>query len=334
MPEEVPTYEEYVNKVNDLSSYQDDLDRALDALRIRVQERETAVNNELQDLRSWVSSVEDRVLALENGTSPEPEPEPTPTGTVVGSSVGFKAGYTYPQLISEFEDLTGGFDVRRSYDSDTPPSFDRSSLQYDHGDRMQAWSFKPGASTTVSQVQDLFDSIPDPSKVWVIPYHEPVDNMDAQEYRRRYNIVYEAYRRNGRFAGIGPCLTNFSIKHRGALEYVQPDKTTFLSVDYYADLAHNTTPFPHPVSEMREAIEYANQHDLGFAVDEFGVDRRNTHRTGAHVEWINGFKDLGNEVELLRLCWWNQDIDVIACRLEHADPRILEAWKSLRDFYA
>lgn len=257
-------------------------------------------------------------------------------------TVGWRDGQTWPRLIADSRRHIGDYQVRRVFDPGFPPSFTASHLRHDHGQRAQAWSFKPPSNMTVAQVRALLRSIPDPSRVYVIPWHEPVDNMSAAEYRRRYDIVYEAYTQVPGFAGIGTCITNWTLVHGHrdngpGLAYVQPDKSDFLSVDTYQDLDQNGWPLKPAVEALDKAIRFANEHGLKLAIDEFGVafdrSRGDAARIADQADWIRSFAELGDVCELDRICYWN-DEDVNGSFWLDNHATFNEALADVRDHFA
>lgn len=282
---------------------------------------------EFQDLVMSVAALEDRVAELETYHEPAAD---NPPPVLVGASTQYVSGYTWPELIANQENKLGGLSVRRTYDSWMPSSFDNSSLRHDNGSRAQVWSFKLGTSETVSQIQSLLESVPDKSQVYVIPFHEPVDNMSSGAYHEIYDKVYQAYNNVPGFAGIGSCLTNYSIEHRSALDYVQPEKSTFLSVDYYPEM--EGTLGIEPSVAMSRAIDYANTYGLEFQLGEFAVDRSNTVDRDPQLRFLSELRYLWQSVDKLGpLTYFDIDMDGFDWRIETDD--ILTAYQSLRDHY-
>lgn len=282
---------------------------------------------EFQALVETVGALEDKLAELES----YPEIPPTnPPKTLVGAATQYMAPRTWGELISAQESRLGELSVRRVFDSQLPSSFGRSQLRHDNGARVQVWSFKLGSRATVDEIRHLFESVPVRETVYVIPFHEPVDNMTATEYRRLFDKVHEAYLSVPGFAGIGTCLTNWSVDRGNGLDYVQPDKCDFLSIDYYPEMEGSLGV--EPTAAMSRAISFANENGLEFQLGEFAVDRSNTRDRDLQLQFIYSLKDLGQMVDRLGpLTYFDVDMDGYSWRIETND--IMGAYRSLRDHY-
>ncbi|WP_116247790.1 hypothetical protein [Nocardiopsis sp. FIRDI 009] len=301
-------------------------ERAVPA-RDDVLDRIDALSARVDELRSRVGALETRVSTLEGG-------HPVTT-TSIGMAVGWRGRHTsWPRLIEEAQDMTERrMRVRRVYDPGVPPSFSESHLRHDHGCRTQVWSFKPGPTTTVDALVRLFRSVPDRSNVWVIPYHEPRDNMSARAYQILYRRVHLAYTKVGGFAGIGPCLVNWGVRNRNELAYAIPELSDFLAVDTYVDL--EGTPELSAVEHVRVALDHANAHGLAFGVGEFGVDHGRWYVSPERkAAWLRSFAELGDHAEhgLAWLCYFHADVGGNFALDNH--PDYVAAYRHVWDAYA
>ncbi|MFI6576350.1 hypothetical protein ACIBFB_11145 [Nocardiopsis sp. NPDC050513] len=264
-----------------------------------------------------------------------PADGPPAAGTPIGLTVGWRYPATsWPYLIHRAEEMTERpLRVRRVFDPNVPRSFDESHLRHDNGVRTQVWSFKPGPWTTVGALVRLFASVPDRSNVWVIPFHEPQDDMSAGEYRALYRTAHRAYTEVGGFAGIGPCLVNWGIRTRNELGYAIPDLADFLAVDTYVDL--EGTPEESAVEHVRAALDYANAEGLAFGVGEFGVDHaRREVSPERKAAWMRSFTEVGAHAEhgLAWLCYFHADTGG-SFRLDN-HPDYADAYRHVWDAYA
>ncbi|MEV2278804.1 hypothetical protein AB0I72_24780 [Nocardiopsis sp. NPDC049922] len=281
-----------------------------------------------------INALADRVRELEDRVSALEDPAPTPV-TSTGMAVGWRGrGTSWPRLIEEAQAMAERpMRVRRVYDPDVPASFEASHLRHDNGRRVQVWSFKPGVGTSSDELVRLFASIPDRSDVWVVPFHEPRDDMPPEEYHALYRTAHRAFVEVGGFAGIGPCLVNWGVRERNELEYAIPELSDFLAVDTYVDL--EGTPEEPAVDHLRSALDYANAHGLAFGVGEFGVDHdRREVSPERKAAWIRSFAEVGDHAEhgLAWLCYFHADVGG-NFRLDN-HPDYVSAYRHVWDAYA
>ncbi|OLT29189.1 hypothetical protein BJF83_00900 [Nocardiopsis sp. CNR-923] len=281
-----------------------------------------------------INALADRVRELEHRVSALEDPVPAP-GTSTGMAVGWRGQDTsWPRLIEEAQAVAERpMSVRRVFDRDVPATFSESHLRHDHGRRVQVWSFKPEVTTSFDELVRLFASVPDRSNVWVIPFHEPRDNMSAQDYHVLYRTAHQAYSAVGGFAGIGPCLTNWGVRNHGELEYAIAGLADFLAVDTYVDL--EGTPEMSAVEHLREALDFANGAGLPFAVAEFGVDHdREEVPVERKTAWLRSFAEVGEHAEhgLAWLCYFHSDVGGNFLLDNH--PDYVAAYRHVWDAYA
>ncbi|MCY9783146.1 hypothetical protein KIK06_04480 [Nocardiopsis sp. EMB25] len=285
-----------------------------------------AALDRIKALETRVRALEGRVSTLEAAS---------PATTAVGMAVGWRDGTaSWPEAIARAEAAAERpLQARRVYDPGVPASFSESYLRHDHGVRVQVWSFKPLPTTPTDTLVDLFASVPDRSNVWVVPHHEPRDNMPPEEYHALYRTTHRACSEVGGFAGIGPCLTNWGVRNRNELEYVIPELSDFLAVDSYVDM--EGTPELSAVEHVRAALDYANANGLAFGIGEFGVDQdRGNVSPERKAAWMRSFAELGPLTEhgLAWLCYFHSDVGGNFW-LDN-DQGALDAYRHLWDVYA
>lgn len=293
---------------------------------------EVPTKDAFEDLLRRVEILE--AASHEHDETPDPQPVSKP---LVGMTVGWRSGLTQNQATNDAVELTGRpLRVRRCFDPGMPLSIWRSNLQHDNGVRTQVWSFKPPQDVDTGRLIDLFESIPDRSRVYVTPYHEPRDNMSATEYKRRYRIVREAYNIVGGFAGMGPILTNWGIDNSNGLDYVDSSGVDFLGIDPYADLEQNEDqPI---VQSAATAIRVANERGIALNIGEFGVAKnRNGTVSQEQLDWMRSFRDLASQARVEWICYWHDTIwsstgtATFDCRLAHDGT--VAAYQDVYDHY-
>lgn len=326
MPVNVPSFEEFDEFRNDVEAHHESVDADLDSLQTNLDSLTYSVsgnNHEIEQLQNRVNSLEashqellDRVVALENGEGGSVDPtNPEETVPLVGLTAGYVQGATWPAAINaSINTIQRPLDVRRCFDPGVPSSFSSSQLRHDNGDRVQVWSFKPSPSTTVASLVNLFQSIPDRSRVYVTPYHEPRDNMSASAYLSLYAKVRQAYDTVGGFAGMGPILTNWGIDHANELDYVPATGVDFLGIDPYVDLeaSHGETI----AESAATAIGFCNARGIPLGIGEYGVDANASAAWKTyHSDWIRSFVQLPEFVEVNWILYWNDVVGNFDCRL-------------------
>lgn len=202
--------------------------------------------------------------------------------TYIGAATPPPSGQTWAQSITAWENLVGKpMTMRRSYEpaGNPPANVLQTQMQHDIGKRASLWSFKPTLSTPLATLNSLAQSIVDSGHTaYVIPYHEPVDNMSGPDFINLYQYVASPFRDRG--IQVGPCFTNYSINLpysnvQSALKYYWPGNSwvDFLAIDEYpVNEITSTKDAMDMTLRTRRAEQWADSRGIPLGLAEYGVE--------------------------------------------------------------
>lgn len=254
---------------------------------------------------------------------------PVIAGTVWGASSASFIGENYggiaswQRLNNRLKAVNGGYGLmgRRSYDTGIPVNFAGSAMVDDVGNcQVSLGSFKPVWAETVNginnnSIKNFIQSIPGDRIVYLTFYHEPEDNITAQNttdllqqaFAKFVNIVLTAGKPK-----VHPCfvLMTWTFKSQSGripddynmAKYLKPEqlKEVIAGLDGYAE---------DPAVTAKATFE------TGFAkMSTWGFTRFGIFETGAHASsiasarsvWIDGlgqWVNSRNDIELVS--WFN-----------------------------
>ena len=125
--------------------------------------------------------------------------------TIWGSSGGFRNGLTglqeWTRIDNEIRDLNGGFgmQMRRSYQTGLPATFNNSEMAVDYGKRTSSWTFAGPSWATVASgslntdIIDFAQSIPVDHLAYIGYFHEPEDDVEdhAEDWEEWRDAQYQ-----------------------------------------------------------------------------------------------------------------------------------------------